>query len=356
MALGVQDLLAWADITSVESAWLFKLTRADWLEPFAGLGLVILGIFQVGPAWLSLLSLRDEDRKRARRSALFAALVAGVAGLLAFESLIPSREALPFIGDGTLLTKGARQGALLGLVVCIGAIAAFILLRRRDVGFRNLSVPIQRQNEIWQVRLKIEIAVRAVPRNEEACKLAEQRVGFIQARVGASFDQFCEPLVKESADLSTIDNTARLQMDVGHVFKRYADFHRRLASKRHDLCEDLMQAAHEATVDLLERKLPGQSLRVGMVDGVNVSISHPELADTLTLQNRRDEWDETLRTIVSIGAEKGNEIVGEWIQRAARGEVSVEEVPAAVEALRGLCQRNGRSEKETMDEGRLLAV
>jgi len=89
---------------------------------------------------------------------------------------------------------------------------------------------------------------------------------------------------------------------------------------------------------------------------VNVSISHPVLADTLSLQNRRDEWDETLRTIVSIGAEKGNEIVGEWIQRAAKGEVSVEEVPAAVEALRALCQRNGRSEKETIDEGRLLAV
>jgi hypothetical protein len=198
--------------------------------------------------------------------------------------------------------------------------------------------------------------VRAVPKNEDACKLAEQRVSFIQARVGAKFDQFCEPLVKESADLSTIDNTARLQMDVGHVFKRYADFHRRLASKRHDLCEDLMQAAHEATVDLLEHKLPGQTLRVGMVDGVNVSISHPVLADTLSLQNRRDEWDETLRTIVSIGAEKGNEIVGEWIQRAAKGEVSVEEVPAAVEALRALCQRNGRSEKEVIDEGRLLAV
>ena len=35
---------------------------------------------------------------------------------------------------------------------------------------------------------------------------------------------------------------------------------------------------------------------------------------------------------------------------------SVEEVPAAVEALRALCQRNGRSEKEVIDEGRLLAV
>src|SRR4051812_15721926 len=208
MALGVQDLLAWADITSVESAWLFRLTGADWLEPLAGLGLAIAGIFQAAPAWMSLLSLRDEDRKRARRSALFASLVAGVAGLLTLESLIPSRAVLPLIGEGTPLTTGARQGALLGLLVCIGAIATFIMYRRRDVGFRTLSVPVQRSNEIWQVKLRVEIAVREVPKNEEACKLAEQRVSFIQARVGAKFDQFCEPLVKESADLSTIDNTA----------------------------------------------------------------------------------------------------------------------------------------------------
>src|SRR4051812_40056703 len=119
MGLGIQDLLAWADITTVESAWLFRLTGADWLEPVLGLGLLAVGILQVGPAWLSLLSIRDEDRKRARRSALFAALVAGVAGLLALESLVPSREVLPFIGDGVPLTKGARQGALLGLLICI---------------------------------------------------------------------------------------------------------------------------------------------------------------------------------------------------------------------------------------------
>jgi hypothetical protein len=77
-----------------------------------------------------------------------------------------------------------------------------------------------------------------------------------------------------------------------------------------------------------------------VAEGIKVSVSHPVLTDSPALVRRRTEWDDTLRTIVSIGAEKGNEIVGNWIQRAAKGEVSAEEVPVAVEALRALCNHN----------------
>jgi hypothetical protein len=356
LALGIQELLAWALVTSTESAWLNRLTGTDSLEPIAALLLVTIGIVLFSPACLSVFSIRDEDRKRARRTTLFAAMVAGIAALLTLESLIPSRDVLPFVGKGEALAKGSRQGALLGLMICLGAVAAFVLLRRRDVGFCKLSLPIERTNEIWRLIIKVEVAIRALPKNEEACRLAGQRLDFIQARVGAQFDQFCDPLIKESADLSTIDNTARLQMDVGHVFKRYADFHRRLADARHNLCEDLMKAAYDAVVDLLERDLPGQSLRIGVVDGVKVSISHPVLTDTLALQRRRGEWDETLRTIVTSGAEKGNQIVGDWLQRAAKGEVSAEEVPAAVEALRALCQQNGREDDGFHSGSKLLTL
>ena len=61
----------------------------------------------------------------------------------------------------------------------------------------------------------------------------------------------------------------------------------------------------------------------------------------MTLQQRRAEWDETLRSIVSVAAETGNEIIGDWLDRAARGDISQEEVPMAVEALRALCHRSG---------------
>jgi hypothetical protein len=340
LALGIQDLLAWAQITSPESGWLMRVAGADWMEPIAGLLLVILGVVACGPACLSVFSLRDGERKRARRATLMAALVVAVAALATIESLVPSAKVLPVVGQAAALTKASRQSALMGMGLFVCGIAAFTAFRRKDVGFYKLSLPIERSNEIWHLKLKIELAIRALPENEEACRLAAQRMDFIQAKVGADFDHFCEPLIKESADLSTIDNTARLQMDVGHVFKRYADFHRRLAEMRHNLCEDLMKASYDSVVELLERDLPGQSLRIGADDGVKVSISHPVLTDAIALQRRRTEWDDTLRTIVSIGAEKGNEIVGNWIQRAAKGEVSAEEVPVAVEALRALCQHN----------------
>jgi hypothetical protein len=340
LALGIQDLLAWAQITSPESGWLMQVAGGDWMEPIAGLLLVALGIVAVGPAFLSAFSLRDTERKRARRATLLAAFVAAVAALATIESLVPSAKVLPVVGQGVALTRASRQSALMGLGLFVCGIAAFTTFRRKDVGFYKLSVPIERANEIWRLKIKVEVAIRAMPENQEASRLIAQRVEFVQAGVGARFDHYCQPLVKESADLSTIDSTARLQMDVGHVFKRYAEFHRRLADMRHTLCEDLMSATYESVTELLERGLPGQSLRVGVAEGIKVSVSHPVLTDSPALVRRRTEWDDTLRTIVSIGAEKGNEIVGNWIQRAAKGEVSAEEVPAAVEALRALCNHN----------------
>jgi hypothetical protein len=338
--LGIQDLLAWAQVTSPESGWLMQVAGTDWMEPIAGLLLVALGIVAIGPAFLSAFSLRDTDRKRARRATLLAALVAAVAALATIESLLPSAKVLAGVGQGSALTKASRQSALTGLGLFVCGIAAFTTFRRKDVGFYKLAVPIERANEIWRLKIKVEVAIRAMPENQEASQLIAQRVEFVQAGVGARFDHYCQPLVKESADLSTIDSTARLQMDVGHVFKRYAEFHRRLADMRHTLCEDLMSATYESVTELLERGLPGQSLHVGVAEGIKVSVSHPVLTDSPALVRRRTEWDDTLRTIVSIGAEKGNEIVGDWIQRAAKGEVSAAEVPAAVEVLRGLCQHN----------------
>ena len=189
--------------------------------------------------------------------------------------------------------------------------------------------------------IKVELAIRALEANYEICQMVGQRVHFVQALVGRKVQQFCEPLIKESADLSTIDSTARLQMDVGHVFKRYAEFHRRLAEMRHRLSEDLLEVTEEAVMNLLEKRLPGLNLGGAVGRDIKISISHPILNDTVTLQQRRAEWDETLRSIVSIGAETGNQIIGDWLERAARGDISQEEVPVAMEALRGLCQRSG---------------
>ena len=94
-------------------------------------------------------------------------------------------------------------------------------------------------------------------------------------------------------------------------------------------------------MNLLEKRLPGLNLGAAVGRDIKISISYPILNDTVTLQQRRAEWDETLRSIVSIGAETGNQIIGDWLDRAARGDISQEEVPVAVEALRALCQRSG---------------
>jgi hypothetical protein len=299
-----------------------------------------LGSLSAGPAIMETFCQRDVRRKRARQMALAFAALAGLAALLTLEILIPSAANLPFSSQGFVLSKYARQVALLGLAGTVAGLIGFIVKRRDDVGFQKLTLPLERQNEIWRLTIKVELAFRALARNEEARRAAEQRLEFVQAEVGAKFDRLCEPLIVESAALSTIDSTARLQMDVGHIFKRYADFHRRLAEARHSLCQDVMSATNSAVQNLLENQLPGQELRRGD-DEVKVSISHPVLADTLLLQKRRHEWDETMRSIVSIGAETGNQIIGDWLNRAARGEITREEMPLAVEALRTLSHRSG---------------
>jgi len=155
------------------------------------------------------------------------------------------------------LTRDARQMGILALLVSSAGMIGFLAMRARDVGFWKIAFPLQRENEIWGLAIKVELAIRALEANYEICQMVGQRVHFVQALVGAKFDKFCGPLIKESADLSTIDSTARLQMDVGHVFKRYAEFHRRLAEMRHRLAEDLLEVTEEAVMNLLEKRLPG---------------------------------------------------------------------------------------------------
>ena len=339
--LGGQDVAAWAQLISFDSGWLMRIAGGDWLEPVTGIVLMAIGAVVTGPNVAQCFSIRDVERKIARQTALVAGFVAGLAAVYAIETLIPSTDVLPFAGHRAALSRDSRQMALLALLIFAAGMVGFLVMRARDVGFWKVAFPLQRENEIWGLSIKVELAFRALETNYEACELVGQRVHFVQAHVGAKFDRFCEPLIKESADLSTIDSTARLQMDVGHVFKRYADFHRRLAETRHRLSEDLLEVTEQAVLNLLENRLPGMNLRGAVGKDIKISISHPVLNDTDALRQRRVEWDETLRSIVSIGAETGNQIIGDWLERAARGDISQEELPVAVEAMRALCQRSG---------------
>lgn len=339
--LGAQDVAAWAQFISIDSGWLMRMAGGDWLEPVAGIVLIGMGAFLVGPNLTQCFSVRDVERKVARQTALVAGFVAALAAVYALETLIPSTDVLPFVGQKAALSRDSRQMGLLAMLVSAAGVVGFLIMRLKDVGFWKLALPLQRENEIWSLTIKVELAFRALETNYDACEMVGQRAHFVQALVGAKFDRFCEPLIKESADLSTIDSTARLQMDVGHVFKRYADFHRHLAEMRHRLCEDLLQATEEAVLNLLEKRLPGMNLRDAVGREIKISISHPVLNDSEALKQRRMEWDETMRSIVSIGAEKGNQIVGDWLDRAARGDISREEMPVALQTLRALCQRSG---------------
>jgi hypothetical protein len=341
--LGAQDVAAWAQFISFDSGWLMRIAGGDWLEPVAGMILMGMGAVMAGPNLVQCFSVRDAERKVARQTALVAGFVAAVAAVCTLETLIPSSDVLPLVGHKAALGRDARQMGMLALLVSAAGVIGFLVMRARDVGFWKVTFPLQRENEIWGLNIKVELAFRALEGNYDAYQMVGQRVHFVQALVGAKFDKFCEPLIKESADLSTIDSTARLQMDVGHVFKRYADFHRRMAEMRHRLSEDLLEVTEEAVMNLLEKRLPGLNLSAAVGTEIKVSISHPILNDTVTLQQRRTEWDETLRSIVSIGAETGNQIIGDWLERAARGDISQEEVPSAVEALRALCQGPGGS-------------
>ena len=338
MALGLQDLLAWAEVLGPEIGWINKVTGID-LQPVAGLALFIAGAAMGWRPLVDCFSGRDRERTRARRLALACAAVCGLALLFSIETLAPSRFALTH-GH---LPREAKRAGLAGLALAAAGLACFVLVRRRDVGFWQLLFPLQRENEIWKLSIKAEVAFRALPQNQEAYQMLTERAEFLQAQVGGKFDQLCQQLIKESADLSTIDSTARLQMDVGHIFKRYADFHARLATTRHRLCEELMSVTSEAVMDVIENRLPGQHVRAAGDRDLKVSISYPVLQDTEALKKRRAEWDQTLRGVVEIGAATGNQIIGEWIDRAARGDISADEMPTAVQLIRSLCQHSESS-------------
>jgi len=338
--LAVKDLLAWAEFTSVESGWLVRITGADWTEPFGGLVMAVLGMLWAGPSVMQCFGVRDEFRKRARRWAICAAFLCAGGLVYTVDTLVPSKEVLLFPRERHL-SREARQAGLVGALIVVGGFAGFVYMRRRDVGFWKVSLPARRDNDIWSMSMKAEVALRAIAKNDEAYRLLEGRAHYIQSEIGGKFDMLCRHLAKESADLATIDSTARLQMDVGHIFKRYADFHVRLAETRHRIADEVRQAANDTLEDMLEHKLPGQKLKAGL--DVSLSISYPVLHDAEGLKKRREEWDETMRGVVSIGAAKGNEIIGEWIDRAARGDITAEEMPVAMELLRSLCAPPGPS-------------
>jgi hypothetical protein len=336
--LGCKDLLAWTAIVSPEYAWLIKLTGAEWVHPVAGLFFMVLGAALSWNSLIQCFSVRDTERLKARRLAMCGAFVCGACLLCMMETLLPSRAI--FSSQGPALPKEARQAGLLGFLAAAGALVGFLLMRRRDAGFWTMAIPLERNNEIWRLCVNVEIAFRALPENAEIRRLVEQRKDFVQAEVGVKFDKLCEQLIKNFADLSTFDSTARLQMDAGHFFRRYADFHRRLAETRGHLFEEVMQVANDAVSNVLENKLPGQRVRMGEDRHVKVSIAHPVLDDAKSLQKRRSEWDQTLRTIVSDGAVTGNQIVGDWIDRASRGQVTPEQTPVFVQLMRASCRKD----------------
>jgi hypothetical protein len=334
--LGFKDLLAWTAIISPEFAWLIRITSAEWVHPVAGLFFLILGSALSWNSLMQCFSLRDAERLKARRLAMCGAFACSAALLFSLQTLIPSREL--FVAHSAPLHKAARQEGLAGGLIAASAFVWFMLMRRRDAGFWTMAIPLERNNEIWRLSVNVEIAFRALPENEEVRRLVEQRKGFVQAEVGVKFDQLCEQLIKNFADLSSFDSTARLQMDAGHFFRRYADFHRRLAETRGHLFEEVMKVANDAVSNVLENKLPGQRVRMGEDRHVKVSVAHPVLDDAKPLQKRRSEWDQTLRTIVSDGAVTGNQIVGDWIDRASRGQVTPEQTPVFVQLMRASCR------------------
>lgn len=339
LVLGAKDLLAWTEIISPQSGWLVSLAGSDWMQPMAGLGFMAVGAALTARSITRCFSMRDAMRRNATRGAVFAAFISGTALVYALETLVPSREMLVF-GNGVHLPTDARRAGVIGLIVAAAGLAAFLWMRRRDVGFWRIAFPLQRDNEIWRMTIKAEVAFRARSKNEEAYAMLQQRIDFLQAEIGAKFDKLCLPLIKESADLSKIDSTARLQMDVGHVFKRYADFHAHLAETRHDACEELMQETRAALEDVLDNQLTGQSIRADNENEVKILVSFPVLQDNEILKRRRAEWDETMRSIVSIGAATGNQIIGDWIDRAVRGDISAQDIPAAAELIRSLANRS----------------
>src|SRR5882672_8291842 len=134
-------------------------------------------------SWRALVdcfSGRDEERTRARRTAVVCAAVAGVALLFALETLVPSRTLLAQ-GRGVHLDRDSKRAGLVGLGFAAAGLAGFVLVRRRDVGFWQVLFPLQRENEIWRLSIKAEVAFRALPRNQEAYQMLTERAEFLQA-------------------------------------------------------------------------------------------------------------------------------------------------------------------------------
>src|SRR5262249_11116859 len=142
VALGAQDLLAWAEVLDPELGWLLKVTGADWLQPMAGLTLFIGGAAMTWRALVGCFSGRDEERTNARRLGLICATVAAFSLLFALETLVPSRAAWK---QGHL-DRDAKRAGLVGLGFALMGVAGFVLVRRRDVGFWQVLFPLQREN------------------------------------------------------------------------------------------------------------------------------------------------------------------------------------------------------------------
>src|ERR1043165_876800 len=178
--LAVKDLLAWAEFTSVESGWLMRVTGAEWAQPFGGLAMAVFGIILSGPGLMRCFGVRDSFRRSARRLAIVAAFICAAALVYTLDVTVPSKEIL-FFQRGKYLSTEARQAGLGGLLAAVAAFAGFVFLRRRDVGFWKVALPIRRDNDIWSMSMKAEIALRAVAKNDEAYRLLEERAEYIQS-------------------------------------------------------------------------------------------------------------------------------------------------------------------------------
>src|SRR4051812_39426748 len=174
LVLGAKDLLAWTEIISPQSGWLVSLSGTDWMQPMAGLAFMAIGAALTARSITRCFSARDGMRRNATRGAVLAAFISGAALTYALETLIPSRDIL-VLGNGVRLPTDARRAGVIGLMVAAAGLATFLWMRRRDVGFWRVVFPLQRDNEIWRMTIKAEVAFRARPKNEEAHAMLQQR-------------------------------------------------------------------------------------------------------------------------------------------------------------------------------------
>ena len=109
--MGVIDLLAWAEIISPKAGWVIRISGVDWLQPLVGLAIVVIGALLAGSDCLQAFAGRDEERKKARRSAMLAAAIAGGALVFTLETLIPTRDVHVFESRHPLLRALAGAGS-----------------------------------------------------------------------------------------------------------------------------------------------------------------------------------------------------------------------------------------------------